>query len=37
VGEARYKTTICSETEELVDGFIAVSPQGEALAAAHAA
>lgn len=34
VGEARYKTTICSETEELVDGFIAVSPQGEALAAA---
>lgn len=34
VGEARYKTTICSETEELVDGFVAVSPQGKALAAA---
>lgn len=34
VGEARYKTTICNEIEEVVDGFIAVSPIGKALALA---
>ncbi len=28
VGEARYKTTICNQTEELADGFIAISGRG---------
>lgn len=34
VGEARYKTTICSETEELADSFVGVSPLGRAAAEA---
>jgi CelD/BcsL family acetyltransferase involved in cellulose biosynthesis len=32
VGEARYKTTICNETEELVDSFIAITAKGRLLA-----
>ena len=28
VGEARYKTTICNQTEELVDSFVAISAKG---------
>jgi CelD/BcsL family acetyltransferase involved in cellulose biosynthesis len=34
VGEARYKTTICNETEALVDSFIAVSARGRLAAEA---
>jgi CelD/BcsL family acetyltransferase involved in cellulose biosynthesis len=33
VGEARYKTTICNETEELSDSFIGVTARGKAAAA----
>ncbi len=28
VGEARYKTTICNQTEELADSFVAISAKG---------
>jgi CelD/BcsL family acetyltransferase involved in cellulose biosynthesis len=28
VGEARYKTTICNQTEDLVDSFVAISARG---------
>ncbi len=34
VGEARYKTTICNETEELVDGFVAITARGRLAAEA---
>lgn len=34
VGEARYKSTICNETEELVDSFVAISARGRLAAAA---
>jgi CelD/BcsL family acetyltransferase involved in cellulose biosynthesis len=33
VGEARYKTTICEQTEELVDSFVAMSGRGQIVAA----
>ncbi|MCX7324261.1 MAG: GNAT family N-acetyltransferase [Hyphomicrobiales bacterium] len=34
VGEARYKATICNETEELVDSFVAITPKGHLAASA---
>ncbi len=34
VGEARYKTTICDQVEELVDSFIGVTLKGRMAAAA---
>jgi len=33
VGEARYKTTICDERDELVDSFLPLTPKGHAFAA----
>jgi CelD/BcsL family acetyltransferase involved in cellulose biosynthesis len=33
VGEARYKTTICDERDELVDSFLPLTAKGRALAA----
>jgi CelD/BcsL family acetyltransferase involved in cellulose biosynthesis len=32
VGEARYKTTICDEREELVDSFLPLTAKGHAFA-----
>lgn len=32
VGEARYKATICNQTEDLVDSFIAITPKGRLVA-----
>ncbi|MCU0883431.1 MAG: GNAT family N-acetyltransferase [Beijerinckiaceae bacterium] len=34
VGEARYKSTFCNQTDNLVDSFVAISPAGKILAAA---
>lgn len=34
VGEARYKSALCDEVEELVDTFLPVTPRGKAYAAA---
>lgn len=34
VGEARYKATICNQTEELVDSFVAITPKGHLAASA---